>query len=268
MPATRVISSPTAVEPVKLILRTRGSTQRTPPSSAPEPVRHWIAFSGQPGIEQRSRQQQSRQRRLPRGLQNDGVAGSERRPDLVRHEQRREVERRDRDNDAAGLADGERQLARAVRRRVDRDGLAVHTRALGRARAQQRSDPGRLTARLDQRLADLGCDRAGELLDVGIEQIGGATEDLRALPGRELSHHARSLDGRRDGELGVVTLGDRHDADDLPVERAPDLFLAVPRLPLASDVHHARLASLGGAARRGSRLVVCGRRESWPQWLR
>ena len=47
-PATRVICSPTAVEPVKLIFRTRGSAQSTGPSSEPEPVRHWIAFSGNP----------------------------------------------------------------------------------------------------------------------------------------------------------------------------------------------------------------------------
>src|SRR3954452_16777358 len=63
---------PTGAEPVKVISRTR----------------------------HQPREEESRERRLARGLEHHGAAGGECGRDLVRHEVEREVERRDRADDA------------------------------------------------------------------------------------------------------------------------------------------------------------------------
>ena len=208
----------------------------------------------QPGVEQRARQEDRRQRRLPCRLENHGVARRKRRSHLVGDEQRGEVERRDRDDDAARLAQGERELAGTVRGRVDRNGLAVQARPLGRARPQERRDPGGLASRLDERLADLRRDRAGELLEATLEQVRGAPEDVRPLEGGEPAHHPRAVDGGRDRPLGVVAVRHRDGADRLAVERAAHLLLTRPLRPCTGDVHH-RLAP---AAQRPTGLRATG----------
>ncbi len=48
MPATRVICSPTPVDPVNVIFRTRGSEQSSSPSIDPLPVTHCNASGGNP----------------------------------------------------------------------------------------------------------------------------------------------------------------------------------------------------------------------------
>ena len=57
---------------------------------------------------------------------DDGVAGGERRRDLVRHHVQRRVERRDAAHDAARHADRERHAVRLPGRRLDRHHLAGH----------------------------------------------------------------------------------------------------------------------------------------------
>ena len=52
------------------------------------------------GVGERLRQEERRERRRRRGLEDARAAGGERRPDLVRHQVQREVERRDRPDDA------------------------------------------------------------------------------------------------------------------------------------------------------------------------
>ena len=208
-----------------------------------------------PGLEQRAREEERGERRLARGLQDDRVAGGERGPDLVSHEQRGIVERRDRDDDPARLPDRECELAGAVRRRVDRHRLAVHARAFGGARTKQRGDPRRLAARLRERLADLERDRACELLDVALDRVRRPTKDLAALERRERAHRRRSFDGGCDGALGVGGCCDGHDADDLSVVRVADLLLACRATPLACDVH-----------RHASTDVVCGRDRTRREW--
>ena len=118
-------------------------------------------------------------------------------------------------------------LAGAVRRRVDRHRLAVHPRALGRARAQERrrSVPPRLSPRAS------GLPTS----DAIVRARSSRSRPSRSAARRRISErsHGDSLriarapsTAARDGALRVLGAGDRDDADDLAVERAPDLLLA------------------------------------------
>jgi hypothetical protein len=70
-PATRVMRSPVAIEPVKQILRTRGS----PPSVPPGPVRTDSTPLRQAGVDEAGGQRGQRGR--AGGLEHDRVAGGQ-----------------------------------------------------------------------------------------------------------------------------------------------------------------------------------------------
>ena len=63
---SRMIRLPTAVEPVKTILRTSGCLTRRSPATAPVPGTTWKTSSGSPASQRELRQAQRGQRRVLR----------------------------------------------------------------------------------------------------------------------------------------------------------------------------------------------------------
>src|SRR5919205_1236988 len=153
---------PTWPEPVNVSARTRSSSTRTSPISAEGPT----TTLSQP-------------------------AGSQRGRELVRDEVQREVERRDRADDADRHAEREGELALARLRGVHRDDLAGELPRLDGGHRVRRHRALRLDAGRFHRLAGLVGDRARDFVVAAAEVAGDADEDLRPLMGRErLGHRA------------------------------------------------------------------------------
>ena len=204
---------PTSPEPVNVIARTRSSSTRTSPISDAGPTSTFSQPGGRPASVIELREQERRERRLRRGLEHDRAAGRERRRDLVRDEVEREVEGRDRADDADRTAQRERELAGAGLRSVHRDHLAGELPRLDRGERERghrarRLDPGSL-----ERLAGLGGDRLRDLLVAAAELAGDADEDLGPLVRRQGLLHRRL--GGVDGAPGLRRAGLRDSADDL-----------------------------------------------------
>ena len=115
---------PTPAEPVNVISATRSSSTRTSPISLAGPQTTLSQPAGSPASVLELGEEQRRERRLRRRLQDDGAARGERGRDLVGDEVEREVERRDRTDDADRNAQRERELADAGGRRVHRNDVA------------------------------------------------------------------------------------------------------------------------------------------------
>ena len=211
VPATaRAIDLPTSVEPVNATLSTSACSTTARPVS-PAPVTMLTTPGGQVGLAADLGEQQRGQRGGLGRLEDDGVAGGQRRGDLPRQHQQREVPR----DDLAGHA--ERARGRAEARVVELVGPA---RVVEEVRRGQRDvDVAGLADRLAvvQRLED------GELAGALLQQPGDAEQVLAAV-GR--AHRAPDAgeraagggDGAVDvgvaagGDLGEDLLGGRVDA--------------------------------------------------------
>jgi hypothetical protein len=143
---------------------------------------------GQPGLERQGGEPQRAQRRLLGRLEDDGVAGRERGPELPRRHEQRVVPRHDLTADADGLA-GRVGEERAVGR-VDR---AVQLRRPARVVPQDRRGPADVPAGLEDRLAVVARLERAELLGVLVDQVREAVQAPR--PGR--SARGRSSARRR-----------------------------------------------------------------------
>ena len=93
-PALAPISRPTAVEPVNAILSTPGWSTSAAPVS-PSPVTHVEHARREADLQRQLAEAQRRQRRLLGGLEHDRAARRERRAELPRGHQQREVPRHD-----------------------------------------------------------------------------------------------------------------------------------------------------------------------------
>ena len=98
---------PTSPEPVNVSAATRSSSTSTSPISDDEPATTLSQPAGRPASSIELGEEQRRERRRRRGLEHDGAARRERGRELVRDEVAREVERRDRADDAARHAQRE-----------------------------------------------------------------------------------------------------------------------------------------------------------------
>ena len=149
---------------------------------------------GQARLDQDLGQLQRRDRRLSGRLENDRVAGGDRRPELVGDQVEREVEGADRADDAVGDAQHHAELAGARRGGLHRHRAAGQLARLDRREGQRVGaagglDPGRL-----QRLAGLGGDRQRQVVEPLADQLGGAVEHRGPLVLGEV--------GRLEGLLG------------------------------------------------------------------
>ena len=143
---------PTSVEPVKVSLRSRGSSMIGFETSELElEVMTLSTPAGQPGLLEQPRQREHRERRLLGGLDDHRAAGRHGRADLARAHGGREVPRRDRVARADRLLHGD-QAADAVRRR--REAALDPHRLLGEP-AQELGGVGDLGLGLGERLAHL-----------------------------------------------------------------------------------------------------------------
>ena len=102
--AACTISLPTSVEPVNATLSTSGCAASAAPAVSPKPGDHVDHAVGHAGLGDQLGQPQRGQRGLLGRLEHHGVAGGQRRAELPRGHQQREVPRDDLPDDADRLA--------------------------------------------------------------------------------------------------------------------------------------------------------------------
>ena len=189
---------PTLVEPVNDTTRTAGSVVIGVPTSGPSPVTMLTTPFGTPASIEDVDEVQRRQRRLRRGLEDDGVAADQRRDDLPRRDRHREIPRRDDRADAERLAHRHRELVAQLRRHR----LAEHAPPLAghvEGHVDRFLD---VAARLVQDLPHLAGHVARELLLARGDDLRRLEEDLRAQRRR---HQPPVLVGaRRRGDRRVA----------------------------------------------------------------
>ena len=194
-----------------MIARTRSSSTRTSPISDAGPTRTFSQPGGSPASAIELREEQRGERRLRRGLEHDRAAGGERGRDLVRDEVEREVEGRDRADDADRLPQREGELPCAGLRRVHRHHLAGELARLDRGEREGGHRARGLDAGGLERLAGLGRDRLRDLLVAAAEVARDADEDLGALVRRQRLPHRRLGGVDRPPGLGGARLRDPPD---------------------------------------------------------
>ena len=223
---------PTLAEPVKLsaagqlVLDDRVADLRAGAGDDAEPALR------QARLDQDRGQLQRRDRRLPGRLEDDRVAGGDRRPELVGDEVEGEVEGADRADHAVGDAQHHAELAGARRGGLHRHGAAAQLARLDRGEGERVDAAAGLRLRRLQRLARLGGDRQRQIVDPLADQLGGAVEHRGALVLGEVA----GLEGGARGDRAAVDqrrVALRDPADDGPVVGALDLAPLAGLHPLA-----------------------------------
>ena len=203
--ASAMIRSPTGVEPVKAIFRPPGCRTSAAPVAEPPPVTTLNTPVGQTALGQQLGEAQRRQRRRPGRLGDDGVAGHQRRRQLVAQQRRGEVPRHDRADHAERPAQHDPVDARIEVGRVRaaqglRQPHVVH----------QRVDRlGYLDPRVAQRLALLARQQRDQLVEVLLDVMRRPAEELAALAHRQRRPLAERLGRGRDGgiDIGLAASG-------------------------------------------------------------
>ncbi len=184
---------------MKAILSTPGWRPSGSPASGPRPghdVEHAVR---QPRLRRQLGEQERRQRRLLGGLEDDAVAGRERRPELPGRDDERVVPRHDRADDAERLALHERHRFRTDGRQLAAplvDGLAVEAQARCGARDVD-------AQRVADRLADVEGLEQGEVVYARLDEVGEAQQDAAALGGRRPAP-GPAVEGAAAGAHGAV----------------------------------------------------------------
>ncbi len=189
------MSQPTGAEPVKVIAPVSWCSTIALPTFEPGPGIDAQPALRQAGLDQDLGQLQRRDRRLAGGLEDDRVAGGDRRPELVGDEVEREVEGADRADDAVGDAQHHAELAGARRRGLHRHRAAGQLAGLGRGEGQGADAAFRLDRRGLDRLAGLGGDRLRQVIDPLGDQVGGAVQHRGALVLGEIGGRERLVRG-------------------------------------------------------------------------
>ena len=190
------ISRPTAVEPVKATLSTPGWSTSAAPVS-PSPVSTLTRARGEAGLERQLAEPQRRQRRLLGRLQDDRAARGERRGDLPDRHQQREVPGDDLRADADRLA---QRVARAGRGPRPGSSRPRSWSASRRSSAGARPRPATSPFAAGERLAVVERLELGELVAVGLDQLGEAVDQPGALRGRDLAQRAPRRRAARRGD--------------------------------------------------------------------
>ena len=218
-PHLAAISRPTAVEPVKATLSTPGWSTSAAPVS-PSPVSTLKRALGEACLERQLAEAQRGQRRLLGGLQDQRAARRERRRDLPDRHQQREVPGHDLGADADRLAQRVTEQVAAG----DRDRLALDLRRPARVVAQVGDRGGDVALGRGQRLAVVERLELGELLAVGLDQLGERVHEPGALRRRDLAQRAlERRAGGGDGAVDVLGAGLGDGADRLAGRRVDRL---------------------------------------------
>ncbi len=227
--ASRMISRPTAVEPVNATLSTSGCEARRAPTAGPSPVTQLSTPSGTPSSCAISASRRSDSGVFSSVLTTIGVAGRERRPDLPDPEHEREVPRNDRGTDADRLPADAVDRQRRIRRRRDVTLELVRRGLLGEGEEVRGGKAGVEAECLTDRRAVALDLELGDLLELTAEPVGDPLHHGRPV----LRRHPRPRAGverparRRDGVVGVDGRALRHCADELLGRRMADLVALV-----------------------------------------
>jgi hypothetical protein len=170
----------------------------------------------------------------------------------VHDQQGRVVERRDGRDDADRLLQGEADLVQAgAPVGVQREGVTVQLSALKGGQPDQVPGPGRLAARLGDRLANFGADDLRGRLGPFVGELSGAKQDPHPLVRRGAPPSEGTLLGLVDGRADVGGIGHWDRADHRSVEGRGDLLVAAAcrRAPRPANQHvhgqHLSLSVLG-----------------------
>ena len=169
---------PTSVEPVKLILLTRGSATSAPAVVEPGPGQHAERALGQAGLGEDLAERERGERGLAGRLHDGGVAAREGGRDLPRRDHGREVPRRDEGAHADRLP--QRQVDAGL---LDRDRLAGDLVRGAAPILEDGRDQADLAARGRDRLAAVAGLEPGEVLEPVAHEAGRAQEDPAPLGG-------------------------------------------------------------------------------------
>ena len=161
------------------------------------------------GLLEHARQRHDRGRGVRGRLDDDRVAGDQRRHRLPRRDRHREVPRRDQRADADRLPDAHRELVGQLRgRREAEEAAAFARRQVGHVDRFLH-----VAARLGEDLAHLARHQPRQLFLVALEDLAGRVEDLGAARRRSVLPAREGLLRRRDGRVHVplVALGEQAD---------------------------------------------------------
>ena len=267
--AAWTISLPTSVEPVNATLSTSGWPDSAAPAS-PKPVTMLTTPSGRPASQHQLAEVERRQRRLLGGLEHDRAAAGQRRGELPRRHQQREVPGDDLADDADRLAQrvGEVLAGRRDRRRRRRGSSSASPPCSGTGPPRAATSATRAIPTGLPLSSDSSCAKhVGVLLD----QVADPPDQLAALGRRHPPPRALVVEGaarRADravdvlglavGDLGERLLGRRVDR----LEGAP----RCRRHPLAVD------QELAGAREERLDAIVdlqaCALKRPWLSFLR
>jgi hypothetical protein len=202
------------------------------------PGQHVQDARRQPGVGEGTGQGQRGERGGPGRFEHHGVPGGQRGCDLVQHQQRGVVERRDRDHHAARLAQREADLVLAGSAvGVQRQGVPVELGALVSGEPDHVTGPADLAARLGDGLAVLGGQQGGDGLDPLLHDRGRLDQHVQPGVRRGLPPHRRAAFGGYHCRADVVHVRHRDLPDHPAVIGGTDLFgpLARTRDPVAAD---------------------------------
>ena len=258
--APRSTARPVGTEPVKAIRGTSGCATSAAPAVAPRPVTT-LSTPGRQQVGGDPGQLERGQRGLLTRLDDDRVAGGQRRGRLAGGELERVVERDDPADDAVGLPLGPRQRV-GQRRAGDAPGL--------------RGDPGEeadllrrlrdVPAHAGQRVARVADVEAGQVLGLVGDPVGELAQQRRAALPAERRPRRGGLagGGHRGRDVLGAGVGDR--AEDLLGRRVDRLEHGAGggRHPRAADVHQA--GGLDQVAHRGA--VRTWTTATSPAWAR
>ena len=182
-----------------------------------ERAAHWFAATaddvdhpGRQDLSERHRQLQRGERRQLRGLEDQGIAGGDRRCDLPGRHHQRIVPRRNRADDADRIAADHAGVTRQVLPRCQ---------PLGRAagpgeEAEHIGDRGHFVIeRRGQGLAGVARFELGISARLGVDMVGDTQQQRRAIPGSRARPARKCRFCRHDGRVDLRHRGFRHRGD-------------------------------------------------------
>ena len=194
----------------------------------------------EPRLEQNLDQLESRQRRVAGRFEQHCVPRGQRRPNLVRHQVEREVERGNGGHDATWNPQREAQPAGTRRGPVEGHHFAAEAAGLVGRVIERLAGAGRLESSFRQDLAFFLADDLGQFRLAVVQQLHRPAENRAAFTAREGPHLAGPLAQRLDGEGDIVPRGLRDRVEHLSIEGADHLDLSGTLLPGATQVEQHR----------------------------
>ena len=188
---------PTSVEPVKHTLRTAGWDTKRSPTTLPLPGRICRTPSGRPGFERQLADAQRAERGQLGRLEDDGVAGGQRRREAPAGDGHGEVPGHDHAHDT------QRLVERDVDATGNRDLPTALALGCGGVELDHVAHVARLPAGVADHVARIGHLECGELLGVGVHGGGEAAEQAGPVARGHRPPGPEGGGGAGDGGVGL-----------------------------------------------------------------